>query len=77
MRYAIMALIAITAVNANAGLKLKQRVAKIFMDKDGKQISPIQAHRIALNTDEVVLECQPMEMEADEYTGKLKLKKIK
>ena len=77
MRHVLILVLVLAGAQANAGLKLKQRVAKIYIDKNGKQISPIDAHRIALNTEDPVLECQPMEMEADEFTGKLKLKKAK
>lgn len=77
MRIILIVALALVAGQANAGLKLKQRMAKIYLDKDGKQISPIQAHRLALNTDDPILECQPVQLEADEFTGKMNLKKVK
>ena len=51
MRHVLILVLVLAGAQANAGLKLKQRVAKIYIDKNGKQISlgcfrnPEDAHK--------------------------------
>ncbi len=71
MKALFIGLVTVFTFNASA-YKLSAEASDIFLNKDGKQISPAEAYR----SEEPIFHCVKKEVSYNSRTGKPKMKKV-